>query len=97
MMTTKKLSAMPYAQAHVNLYDDGTVVLVSYTTAVIQLTPDVENGGYWISISGLYSRTTIRHISAFMREYTPCNYYLAKELYQKGLQYNPILDRTRAE
>lgn len=95
-ITKKKLSAMPYAQAHVELYDDGTIVLISYSTAVVQLVPDTEKGGYWIGVSGLYSATTRKHISAFMREYTTCDYYRAKELCQKHLLYNPLLDLTKA-
>ena len=60
----KKLAKMPYAQARVSLYDDGSVYLVSYQTVVATITP---NG--WLQINGLYSATTRRHLKAFCSEY----------------------------
>ena len=62
---TKALKYMPYAQAGVNLYDDGTIVLISYTTEVIRIEKNV------LTCTGLYSMTTRKHISAFLREYCP--------------------------
>jgi hypothetical protein len=73
-MTIKKLTKMPYAQAHIEILDDGTIVLVSYATRVAQILP---NG--WLTVYGLYSMTTRRHISAFMGEYgNGCDYATAK-------------------
>lgn len=72
----RKLSAMPYAQAHVEIDDDGTITLVSYVTPVCSLTTDG-----WFSINGLYSATTRKHIGAFMKEYTAFDYFTAKSCY----------------
>lgn len=76
-MIIKKLKKMPYAQAHTAHLDDGTIILVSYKTQVAQILP---NG--WLSVHGLYSMTTRRHISAFMSEYgNGCDYATAKKIY----------------
>ena len=75
-MTIKKLTAMPYAQAHTEILDDGTIVLVSYHTRVAQILP---NG--WLTVYGLYSMTTRRHISAFLKEYAPpVDFHTAKRI-----------------
>jgi hypothetical protein len=77
---------MPYAQAKVRTYEDGTIVLQSYTTDVITITP-----GGWLVVSGLYSATTRKHISAFVREYCGCDYYTAKKCYAEKLGYDIVL------
>ena len=83
-MTIKKLAKMPYAQAHIETLDAGTIVLVSYTTRVAQILP---NG--WLSVYGLYSMTTRRHISAFMAEYgSGCDYATAKMIYTDKMVLN---------
>lgn len=81
--TEKKLAIMPYAQAHVRVYDDGTIQLISYTTVVVTV-----NSQGWLSCHGLYSQTTRRHISVFMAEYTHADYYTAKMCYEKSVEYN---------
>lgn len=78
----KKLNSMPYAQAHVKIYDNGAIRLVSYSTPVI----DIDKNGI-MYVHGLYSATTRKHISAFMKEYTNYDYYLAKRLYEKKQVY----------
>jgi hypothetical protein len=81
-MTIKKLELMPYAQAHVEIDEDGNKYLFSYRTMVIELTADG-----WLTCTGTYSRTTIRHIGAFMREYVEWpngergDYFTAKNAY----------------
>lgn len=62
----KKLNAMPYAQAHIEIMDN-TYYLFSYTTlvAVVRYADD----GRWVKCYGLYSATTRKHISAFAREH----------------------------
>ena len=73
---------MPYAQAHVEIDEDGNKYLFSYRTMVIELTADG-----WLTCTGTYSRTTIRHIGAFMREYVEWpngergDYFTAKNAY----------------
>lgn len=83
MSTTTKLSAMPYAQATVIKMDNGNIILRSYYTDVAL----IQSEG-WLSIHGLYSATTRKHISAFVKEYANISYQLAKDLCEKRMQYN---------
>ena len=83
MNTIKKLSKMPYAQAHIEITEDGHIALFSYLTLVAT----IDNNG-WLQVYDLHSQTTRRHISAFMAEYTPCNYGIAKFIYQNDMVIN---------
>jgi hypothetical protein len=74
---------MPYAQAKVLVMDNGNTILRSYYTDVILLQADG-----WLTVNGLYSATTRKHIGAFMREYANADYQLAKQLYTDGYTYN---------
>ena len=83
-MTIKKLTKMPYANAHIEIDDNGNIYLYSYVTLVAELTADG-----WLTVFELYSMTTRRHISAFMNEYTETlNYYDAKQAYEGGYSIN---------
>ena len=83
MKTIKKLNAMPYAQAHIEIDECGNSYLFSYTTLVAQ----IEEG--WLTVFGLYSQTTRRHIGAYMAEMTEhLNYYNAKEAYEGNYKLN---------
>lgn len=84
MITTKKLAAMPYAQAKI-CYDHSTgdTILVSYNTPVAV----VDNDG-WLTIRGLFSQTTRRHIGAFMKEICGSTYQTAKNLYENRWTMN---------
>lgn len=88
-MSERKLSFMPYAQAKVYEYrkNEGCSankdILVSYTTQVLEIDYDK----CLVTCFGLYSRTTRKHISAFMRE-KGMNYYIAKDCYEDNMQYN---------
>ena len=66
----KRLEGHKQAQAHVmvNEYEMG-YVLVSYKTWIVEALR--YEGGYKIRCSGLYSRTTIKHIGWFLRDYFP--------------------------
>lgn len=76
MIEIKKLKAMPYAQAHVEI-NDTNVYLFSYCTLVAK----IENNK--LEVLGLYSQTTRKHISAFVKEYAGgTSYQTAKQLYQ---------------
>ena len=75
------LKSMPYAQAKVYETTRG-FILVSYVTTVAE----IEDG--WLTIYGLYSKTTRRHISAFVKEYCGMDYYTAKQLYYDGMKIN---------
>ena len=79
---SKAVAGHEYAQAHENFFDDGTIQLVSYRTIVIEITPDG-----WLHCTGLYSMTTIKHIGWFMRE-RGFTYYLAKQMYLDGKEFN---------
>lgn len=71
-----------YASTYVRTFEDGTIQLVSYTTTVIEI--DSEG---WMTVNGLYSMTTIKHIGWFMRE-RGLTYQLAKRLYNDNLKFN---------
>lgn len=81
-MEIKKLKEIPYGQAFVEIVDDKNFYLWSYRTLVAK----VDNN--WLTINGLYSMTTRRHIGAFMREYCKSTYQLAKQLYEDGYVLN---------
>ena len=78
----RKLKYIPYGHACVRDYADigkDKRVLQSYYTDVVI----VDNG--WISCTGLYSMTTRKHISAFLREYYPAiSFQTIKTLAQTG-------------
>ena len=78
-----------YAQAHVNFFDDNTVQLVSYRTMIIEITPEG-----WLSCTGIYSMTTIKHIGWFMRE-RGMSYQLAKKMYLDNKEYNIYTGEVR--
>lgn len=83
MFIFKPLKKMPYAQAKVRRTDcDNSVTLISYKTAVVTVSDDG-----WCVVSGLYSRTTIKHISAFASE-IGTDYYTLKRCYCESLSYN---------
>lgn len=78
---TRTLKKMPYAQAKV-IENGREAMLISYATVVIYIN---EEG--WLTVTGLYSATTRKHISAFMRE-IGLGYQLAKQLYTDGYRLN---------
>ena len=78
-----------YAQSHVVNFEDGTIQLVSYRTVVIEITPEG-----WLSCTGTYSMTTIKHIGWFMRE-RGFTYQLAKQLYEDNKEFNIYTGEVR--
>ena len=78
---TRTLKKMPYAQAKV-IENGREAMLISYATVVIYIN---EEG--WLTVTGLYSATTRKHISAFMQE-IGLDYQLAKQLYTDGYRLN---------
>ena len=82
MTTYSALKAMPYAQAKIRR-DTNRVALISYATTVCEII-----GGVLV-VHGLYSMTTRRHISAFMREFG-LDYYIAKACYERGLGFDIV-------
>jgi len=89
MYTTKSNNGHNYAATYVRIFDDNTVQLVSYTTTVIEINPEG-----WMSVNGLYSRTTIKHIGWFMRE-RGMSYYTAKQLYLDNKEMNVYTGEIR--
>ena len=81
MLVYTTLKAMPYAQAKVKRYPTH-ISLISYTTTVAEII-----GGVLI-VRGLYSMTTRKHISAFVREYCGIDFQTAKKCYENGLGYD---------
>lgn len=83
----KFLKFMPHGQAHVITHEDGSVTLVSYQTEVAHLTADG-----WLTINGMYSKTTGRHIVAFIKEYAPTvtdqPYQTAKAMVESKFRLN---------
>ena len=82
-MIITTLKAMPYAQATVKRFPNH-VVLTSYTTDVAEIVGGV------LKVYGLYSQTTRKHISAFVKEYCRINYEVAKHCYTNNLGYDLI-------
>lgn len=81
-MNTHKLNAMPYAQAKVReCPEKALVILQSYATDVIIISDGI------MTVTGLYSATTRKHISVFMRE-IGLNYQTAKKAYEGGYKFN---------
>ena len=78
-----KLTFMPYAQATVIIDDNNNITLRSYNTDVAQL----DNEGF-LTINGLYSMTTRKHIGAFMKEYTSFDFLQAKKCYEGKYKFN---------
>lgn len=82
IIRTRPLEIMPYAQAAIRIYENGSAVLVSYVTEVASIDADG-----WVRVRGLYSMTTRRHLSAFAREYRT-TYDKLKRCYERSLTYN---------
>jgi hypothetical protein len=72
----KNLAYCPNGSCGV-VFNENGIHLISYTTLVCT----IDNNGF-LSCTGTYSRTTIKHISAFLKEYAPnMSYYNAKDAY----------------
>lgn len=88
-MKIRKLHNMPYAQAQIREYrkadgDQKNIdILQSYSTDVLLIDYDA----HVVMCGGLYSRTTSKHISSFMRE-KGMNYYIAKKCYLDNKLYD---------
>lgn len=91
-MTISKINNHGDASARF-VYDENNNLrgLISYRTTVITID---ENG--WLRVSGLYSRTTIKHIGWFMRE-LGMTYQDAKSFYENNYKYNLYTGEVAAE
>lgn len=81
----ERLSLCPYGSCGIIKHNDGTITLVSYTTCILDLTSD---GWLVPRFNPAYSRTTIKHVGYFMKEFTKLNYYTAKDIYNKDICLN---------
>lgn len=90
-MTTRKLNGHSSAAATI-IFDADCVYLKSYSTIVLKV-----DGDGWLTVTGLYSRTTIKHIGWFMREMFGLTYYHAKEVYTSGIQFNVYTGEVKGE
>lgn len=84
-MLEKKLSKIPYGQARVLVFDDDPEImyaLKSYNTIVAVITNYND-----LKVFDLYSATTRKHISAFVREYCNVDYSVAKKCALECLGY----------
>lgn len=75
------------AQTYMEPIQNG-LALYSYTTRVAE----VQNG--WLRVKGLYSMTTRKHISWFMRE-LGLDYQTAKHLYEDDKEMNIYTGEVR--
>ena len=78
----EKLKAMPYTQAHI-VRRPNCITLVSYKTEVAEI-----KGGI-LTVYGLYSMTTRKHIGAFMKEFG-LDYSIAKYCYTHKVGFDII-------
>lgn len=77
-MEIRKLHGHESAKAQVIYENARNMKLISYSTVVLNMVHGK------LFITGLYSATTRRHISWFMREYTCYSYYAIKECLDLG-------------
>ena len=88
-MRIRKIRGHEHSQVGVHEYrkeygdSSNKDVLVSYSTAVVAINYDT----HYVTVCGLYSRTTIKHISWFMRE-KGMNYFIAKKCWKEDLFYD---------
>lgn len=82
-MTTRNIKNHEQSAAKFLYNDNGALCgLRSYSTTVIY----IDDEG-WMTVTGLYSRTTIKHIGWFMREIGK-TYQDAKLMYLNNERYN---------
>lgn len=99
----KRLAYKPYASAGVNIehneFGDTCYTLQSYCTNILSLFEFYgKNHTYRYLVVGRvnYSRTTISHVNAFLKEYAPeISYYECKEIWEKNDKVKAINLETR--
>lgn len=82
IVKTEKFEGHENANARIVYCADGNILLKSYNTTVLALTPN-----NWLYCSGLYSRTTIKHIGWFMSKFGS-HYYVAKAAALSNMMVN---------
>ena len=91
MTTIRKLEKMPYAQAHVEINENGAF-LFSYNTLAAAVSADG-----WLSVYCLCSQTTRRHVSAFLAEYAQESYATGKQLFTNGMRMSLLTGEIEPE
>ena len=95
----KRLEYMPNASAGVMIRDvmNGYIAftLVSYSTGILELIGKRNNDGfepmYLIVGDVSYSRTTMRHVSAFLKEYLPSySYHELRDIFKSDFTTKAI-------
>ena len=86
VFVNKKLKHCPHGQcgANINIRDEKRWIdLISYESLIFSYCPDDNTISFKYSqASPDYSRTTIKHVSAFCKEYIPAmSYHAIKKLY----------------
>lgn len=87
VFVTKRLKYCPHGQCGVlkDSYRDNKtwLHLVSYESTIFSYCPDTNEISFeWSTASPDYSRTTMKHVNAFCKEYIPCmSYHAIKRLY----------------
>lgn len=85
----ERLANMPCAQAGILKRKDG-LQLVSYETIVCEIIND------WLHVYGMFSRSTGKHISAFLKQFAPrFGYYDAKRCAENDIEINVNTGETR--
>src|SRR5574344_1363003 len=75
------------AQCHIDLFDNGDIRFISYTTTVIYYCKHLDR----LYCTGTYSQTTRKQIGWFLREYFPCvSYQNMRNCYEYGLTMSSI-------
>ena len=77
----ERLRDMPSAQAGI-IYTENGVQLVSYETIVAEI---IDN---WLHVYGTFSRTTAKHIGAFLKQFSGLHYSDAKNCINNGVEMN---------
>lgn len=58
-----------YKKANVYRNDKGSILLMSYSTIVAEITDEILTGKRQLKVYGYYSVTTARHINEFAQQY----------------------------
>ena len=94
VFVSKRLAYQPHAQAGViadTRQGKRWFHLMSYESLIFSYCPDDNTICFdWSTASPDYSRTTVRHVSSFCKEYVPCmSYQSIKKLYYDSKAETP--------
>lgn len=82
----KNLSYCPHGSCGIVVNANNEIILVSYTSPIIWYNPDEKTISFGYTAPD-YSRTTIKHVSSFLKEYIPSiSYQDVKRLYYQDYE-----------